>query len=109
MLTQTERKGPVIIVNEATGAPYSDKNVFGRRFRSARQAASVDGLTFHDLRRTATSEYSESGATPSEMGKINGLAPGSPAWRVYENPDKSTALAGSAKRFTKPSNKAKKP
>ncbi|MBF0247047.1 MAG: tyrosine-type recombinase/integrase [Alphaproteobacteria bacterium] len=98
-----------IIVSEETGEPYIDDPnttsrskalAFSRLFRKFRKRAGVkDGLTFHDLRRTALSELGDTGATEAEITKIGGHAFGSQALRVYMHPDKEAAIRAARRRF----------
>ena len=54
MLDDTERTSTHIIVNEQTGQPYANKNIFGKAFGKVRKWAGIERpLTFHDLRTTA--------------------------------------------------------
>ena len=98
MVKGLDRTSIFVIVNEATGRPY-DENVFSRIFRKFRERAGIEGRTFHDLRRTALSEFGERGGTNVEISGYSGHKPSSPMLGIYVKPDKSVSLAAAQKRW----------
>lgn len=98
MVNAVDRTSIFVIVNEMTGQPY-DENVFSRIFRKFRERAGIEGRTFHDLRRTALTEFGEHGGTNVEISGYSGHKPSSPMLNVYVKPDKSVSMAAARKRW----------
>ncbi len=70
-LAHAKRKGPVIVVNENTGQPWTP-HTFGQRFGEVRDQAGLSHLQFRDLRRTAVVWLAEAGCTIPEIAAITG-------------------------------------
>lgn len=84
-----------ILVDDRTGAPYARREAFAKHLRAAMAAAGVTGLQLRDLRRTAATEVLAGGGRAEP---ITGHAPGSPALRVYEVPNRTAARTAQAAR-----------
>ncbi len=97
MLGSAERVATNIIVSEETGLPY-DKNNFSRIFRKFQRRAGIEGLTFHDIRRSVASEIGNRGATSAEIVSITGHSLGSKILDTYVKPDREAALRAAKKR-----------
>ncbi len=97
MIDGMERTSTYIIVSEETGRPY-DKNTFSRIFRKFRQRAGIEGVHFHNIRRTVATELGDRGATSAEIVSITGHAMGSKAVDVYVRPGREAALRAAKKR-----------
>jgi integrase len=70
MLDATPRRSPVVLVN-SEGKPWSSDGFRGS-WRKACAAASIVGLTFHDLRGTAVSRLALAGCTDAEIATPTG-------------------------------------
>lgn len=89
-----------IIVSEETKKPYTDRNVFSRIFRRFRDRAGArSDLTFHDLRRTALTEFGNRGATNAEIVKFSGHDINSRVLKTYVRPDRTAAENAARKRW----------
>ncbi len=100
LLAMSKRKASThIVVSEETGLPYTDRRIFSRAFRKARDRAGIAEKTFQDIRRTALTELGNKGATETEITKISGHKIGSRVIDVYVRPDKSAAKSAAAKRW----------
>jgi integrase len=64
------KRGPVILVN-SEGRPWTSDG-FRASWRKACVKASIDGLTFHDLRGTAVTRLALVGCTEAEIASITG-------------------------------------
>jgi integrase len=65
------RKGPIILTN-SDGRPWKNSGTLSTRFGKASDEAGIEGLTFHDLRGTAITRFSEAGCIPQEIRPITG-------------------------------------
>jgi integrase len=93
MLDDTERTSTHIIVNEQTGQPYTNKNVFGKTFAKVRKWAGIERpLTFHDLRTTALTNLGNKGATMAEIVTFSGHKLNSPVLHTYVKPGREAAI-----------------
>lgn len=111
MIEASERTSPYVIVCEQTGQPFVDppdtsarsrQTAFARLFKKFRVRAGVTrNVWFADLRRTALSEYGNSGATETEIVSISGHRHGSQILNTYVVPDRAAALAAAQKRWRK--------
>ena len=97
MIDGIERSSIYILVSEMTGRPYEGK-AFSRLFRKFRQSAGIEGVHFHDIRRTVASELGNRGATSTEISSITGHAPESNVIKTYVRPEREAALRAAAKR-----------
>ncbi|MBT8005545.1 MAG: hypothetical protein HN578_21750 [Rhodospirillales bacterium] len=87
-----------VIINEITGLPWNEE-VFSRNFSTFSKRAGIFGRTFHDIRRTALSEFGDCSSTNVEISSISGLAPNSPMLEVYVKPGREAALRAAHKRW----------
>lgn len=77
-LAATPKVGPIIVVSEGTGRPYTPTDL-SHQVARLRRIAGIDqegevAPTFHDLRRSFLTELAEAGATPLEMAATTGQA-----------------------------------
>jgi integrase len=70
MLDATPRRSPIILVN-SDGRPWTSDG-FRKSFFKARDAASINGLTFHDLRGTAVTRLALVGCNDARIASITG-------------------------------------
>lgn len=97
MLDGMERRSINILVSEATGKPYKGEE-FSRLFRKFRKRAGIEGVHFHDIRRTVASELGNRGATSTEISSITGHSHRSKVIDVYVRPDREAAVRAFKKR-----------
>ncbi|MBF0382278.1 MAG: tyrosine-type recombinase/integrase, partial [Magnetococcales bacterium] len=106
-----DRSSTHIIISEQDGRPYVDQGddnrvrcrSFSRIFRKFRDRAGIERhLTFHDIRRTALTEFGNSGATEAEIVSMSGHKMGSQILDVYVKPDTTAGRNAAAKRRTRP-------
>ena len=62
--------GPLILVNSKQ-RPWS-ADTFGMAWHRACRASGIDGLTFHDLRRTAITRLAITGCIEAEIASVTG-------------------------------------
>ncbi|MBF0383181.1 MAG: tyrosine-type recombinase/integrase [Magnetococcales bacterium] len=113
ILNSQEKQSTYIIVSEVDGKPYIDLNVevnrvrcrsFSRIFRKFRKRAGIERhITFHDIRRTALTEYGNSGATTAEIVSLSGHQMNSRILDVYVKPDRKAGQNAAKKRGFKKS------
>ncbi|MBB1497351.1 tyrosine-type recombinase/integrase, partial [Paracoccus sp. MC1862] len=70
ILDNTERTTETILATSRQ-TPWTESG-FRSSWRTACEAAGIDGLTFHDLRGTAVTRLAVAGATTPEIGTITG-------------------------------------
>ena len=78
---------------------------FSRIFRKFRERAGIERqITFHDIRRTALTEFGNSGATTAEIVSMSGHSMNSRVLDVYVRPDQTAGKNAAKKRgFSKSS------
>ena len=64
------KQGPIILVN-SEGRPWRE-HAFKSAFIRARKAASIKGLTFHDLRGTFVTRTFVAGSTDAQIAAVTG-------------------------------------
>jgi integrase len=73
LLDASPRTSTQILVSEATDKPYSEHH-FRHTFARVMKEAGIEGLRYHDLRRTAVVRLAEAGATVPWITAITGHA-----------------------------------
>ncbi|NIP31674.1 MAG: tyrosine-type recombinase/integrase [Candidatus Dadabacteria bacterium] len=84
------------------GYPYKRQDSLKQSFTKAYRRANIKGFRFHDLRHTAATRMTESGASIVAVSKILGHADLKTTMR-YAHPDDS--LRDAVEKLTKPTNK----